>query len=85
MVVQTNEISVAHSPDSDDAFMFYAIAENKLDTSNFRIKQVMKDIQTLNQEAADKKYEVSAISWATNTDRLWSPNAPFLIKSSSRA
>jgi 1,4-dihydroxy-6-naphthoate synthase len=64
MVVQTNEISVAHSPDSDDAFMFYAIAENKLDTSNFRIKQVMKDIQTLNQEAADKKYEVSAISFA---------------------
>jgi len=64
MVVQTNEISIAHSPDSDDAFMFYAIAENKLDLSNWKIKQVMKDIQTLNQEALAKKYEVSAISFA---------------------
>lgn len=64
MVVQTNEISFAHSPDSDDAFMFYAIAENKLDLNNWKIKQVMKDIQTLNQEALAKKYEVSAISFA---------------------
>src|ERR1700722_11691674 len=64
MVVQTNEITVAHSLDSDDAFVFYAIAANKLDTNGLKIKQVMKDIQTLNQEAANKKYEVSAISFA---------------------
>jgi 1,4-dihydroxy-6-naphthoate synthase len=64
MVVQTNEITVAHSPDPDDAFMFYAVAANKLDTNGLKIKQVMKDIQTLNQEAVNKKYEVSAISFA---------------------
>lgn len=64
MVVQVKEISVAHSPDSDDAFMFYAIAEKKIDTNGLEIRQVLKDIQTLNQEALEGRYEVTAISYA---------------------
>lgn len=64
MVVQVKEISVAHSPDSDDAFMFYAIAEKKIDTGGLEIRQVLKDIQTLNHEAIDGRYEVTAISFA---------------------
>lgn len=64
MVVQVKEISVAHSPDSDDAFMFYAIAEKKIDTKGLEIRQVLKDIQTLNQEAIEGRYEVTAISFA---------------------
>lgn len=64
MVVQVKEITVAHSPDSDDAFMFYAIAKRKIDTKGIVIHQVMKDIQTLNREAIEGRYEVSAISFA---------------------
>jgi 1,4-dihydroxy-6-naphthoate synthase len=64
MQTSLKEISIAHSPDSDDAFMFYAIAKGKIDTSGLSVKQVMKDIQTLNQEAVDEKYDVSAISFA---------------------
>jgi len=64
MVVQVKEITVAHSPDSDDAFMFYAIAKKKMDTNGLTIHQVMKDIQTLNKEALEGRYEVSAISFA---------------------
>lgn len=64
MVVQVKEISVAHSPDSDDAFMFYAIAKKKIDTGGLEIHQVLKDIQTLNHEAIDGRYEVTAISFA---------------------
>ncbi len=64
MSVNVKEIRIAHSPDSDDAFMFYALAKNKLDTKGLVIKQVMKDIQTLNQEALQGMYEVTAISFA---------------------
>ncbi len=64
MSVQTREITIAHSPDSDDAFMFYALAENKIDKRGLVIHQVMKDIQTLNEEAMHDKYDVSAISFA---------------------
>jgi 1,4-dihydroxy-6-naphthoate synthase len=64
MSVKVKEISIAHSPDSDDAFMFYALAKNKLDTKGLTVKQVMKDIQTLNQEALHGLYEVTAISFA---------------------
>jgi 1,4-dihydroxy-6-naphthoate synthase len=64
MSVGLREIRIAHSPDSDDAFMFYALAKNKLDTKGLTIKQVMKDIQTLNQEAMQGLYEVTAISFA---------------------
>lgn len=64
MAVQAREISIAHSPDSDDAFMFYALAQKKLDTGELSIRQVMKDIQTLNRESMTGAYEVSAISFA---------------------
>ena len=56
-------IRVAHSPDSDDAFMFYALAKDKIDTGDFRFDHVLSDIQTLNQEALKGTYEVSAISF----------------------
>ena len=50
MAVQLKEITVAHSPDSDDAFMFYALAKDKLDTFGLKINQVLKDIQSLNHD-----------------------------------
>src|SRR6266436_7579629 len=56
-------ITVAHSPDSDDAFMFYALATNKLDTGGIRFQHVLQDIQTLNEQARQGKYEVTAISF----------------------
>jgi 1,4-dihydroxy-6-naphthoate synthase len=64
MSVNLKEIRIAHSPDSDDAFMFYALAKGKLDTSGVQVTQVMKDIQTLNREALEGLYEVTAISFA---------------------
>ncbi|HET6889802.1 MAG TPA: MqnA/MqnD/SBP family protein [Pyrinomonadaceae bacterium] len=57
------QISVAHSPDSDDAFMFYGLATNKLDTGSLRFTHVLKDIQTLNEEAMRGMYDVTAISF----------------------
>jgi 1,4-dihydroxy-6-naphthoate synthase len=59
----TQNITVAHSPDSDDAFMFYGLATNKLDTGHIVFKHVLKDIQTLNEEATRGTYEVTAISF----------------------
>jgi 1,4-dihydroxy-6-naphthoate synthase len=59
----TRTISVAHSPDSDDAFMFYGLATNKLDTGNLKFQHVLKDIQTLNEEAKTGAYDVTAISF----------------------
>lgn len=56
-------ITVAHSPDSDDAFMFYGLAANKLDTGGITFKHVLKDIQTLNEEAMLGTFEVTAISF----------------------
>ncbi|MFN2529705.1 MAG: MqnA/MqnD/SBP family protein [Pyrinomonadaceae bacterium] len=56
-------ITLAHSPDSDDAFMFYALATNKLDTGKLTFKHLLKDIQTLNEDAMRGTYEVSAISF----------------------
>jgi 1,4-dihydroxy-6-naphthoate synthase len=64
VTVQTKEITIAHSPDSDDAFMFYALAKDKLDTRGLTVHQVLKDIQSLNQDAINGRYEVSAISFA---------------------
>jgi 1,4-dihydroxy-6-naphthoate synthase len=64
MAVALKEITVAHSPDSDDAFMFYALANDKLDTFGLQINQVLKDIQSLNVDAINGTYEVSAISFA---------------------
>ncbi|ACN98776.1 conserved hypothetical protein [Sulfurihydrogenibium azorense Az-Fu1] len=55
-------IRVAHSPDSDDAFMFYAINQKKIDTKGYEFVDILSDIETLNREALKGTYEVSAIS-----------------------
>jgi 1,4-dihydroxy-6-naphthoate synthase len=55
-------IRVAHSPDSDDAFMFYALAENKLDTGNLEFVHELQDIETLNRRALAGELEVTAVS-----------------------
>ncbi|MBC8030398.1 MAG: ABC transporter substrate-binding protein [Pyrinomonadaceae bacterium] len=60
---ETRTISVAHSPDSDDAFMFYGLATNKLDTGSLSFTHVLKDIQTLNEEAFRGTYDVTAVSF----------------------
>ncbi len=56
-------IRIAHSPDSDDAFMFYALAKEKLDTGEYQFEHILSDIETLNQRAKEGVYEVSAISF----------------------
>jgi 1,4-dihydroxy-6-naphthoate synthase len=60
---ETHTITVAHSPDSDDAFMFYALATNKLDTGDIQFKHVLEDIQSLNEKATRGHYDVTAISF----------------------
>src|SRR3954463_13802528 len=55
-------IHVAHSPDSDDAFMFYALAEGKLDTGELRYVHELADIESLNQRARRGELEVTAVS-----------------------
>lgn len=56
-------IRIAHSPDSDDAFMFYALTAGKIDTEGLEIEHVLADIETLNREALKGTYEVSAVSF----------------------
>src|SRR5215204_6154467 len=56
-------ITVAHSPDSDDAFMFYGLATNKLETEGLKFVHTLKDIQTLNEDAKNGVYDVTAISF----------------------
>src|SRR5829696_3937050 len=58
-----NRITVAHSPDSDDAFMFYGLASNAVETHGIEIDQVLADIETLNRAAFEGKYEVTAVSF----------------------
>jgi 1,4-dihydroxy-6-naphthoate synthase len=55
-------IHVAHSPDSDDAFMFYALAEGKIDTQGITYVHELQDIETLNQRARRGELEVTAVS-----------------------
>jgi 1,4-dihydroxy-6-naphthoate synthase len=57
------EISVAHSPDSDDAFMFYALATNKVRVPGLKFSHTLTDIETLNRKAMEGFYDVSAISF----------------------
>jgi len=59
----TRQISLAHSPDSDDAFMFYGLAKGKVATGDLEIAHVLTDIETLNREAVAGKHEVTAISF----------------------
>jgi 1,4-dihydroxy-6-naphthoate synthase len=57
------EIHVAHSPDSDDAFMFYALATRKVRMPGLKFTHVLADIETLNQAAKEEKYDVTAVSF----------------------
>lgn len=61
----TREITIAHSPDSDDAFMFYGLATNRVQVPGLRFTHTLSDIQTLNQKAmeGDGLYDVTAISF----------------------
>jgi 1,4-dihydroxy-6-naphthoate synthase len=57
------KITIAHSPDSDDAFMFYGLASGAVDTEGFEVGQVLSDIETLNRAAVTGTYEVTAVSF----------------------
>jgi 1,4-dihydroxy-6-naphthoate synthase len=57
------KISVAHSPDSDDAFMFYGLACGAVETHGIEVEHVIADIETLNRAAFDGRYEVTAVSF----------------------
>jgi 1,4-dihydroxy-6-naphthoate synthase len=61
---ETVEIKLAHSPDSDDAFMFYALATHKLPTPGYKYTHILSDIQSLNEAALTETYDVTAISFA---------------------
>jgi 1,4-dihydroxy-6-naphthoate synthase len=63
--IDVREISIAHSPDSDDAFMFYGLATSKVQVPGLRFSHTLCDIQTLNQKAmqGDGVYDVTAISF----------------------
>ena len=65
VTVLTQEITVAHSPDSDDAFMFYGLATNKVRVPGLRFTHTLCDIETLNQKAREGEglYDVTAISF----------------------
>jgi 1,4-dihydroxy-6-naphthoate synthase len=56
-------ITVAHSPDSDDAFMFFGLASGAVDTAGIVVDQVLADIETLNRAAFEGQYEVTAVSF----------------------
>ena len=55
-------ITVGHSPDPDDAFMFYALAHDKLDTGGLQFRHELQDIETLNRRALRGELEVTAVS-----------------------
>jgi 1,4-dihydroxy-6-naphthoate synthase len=57
------KITVAHSPDSDDAFMFFGLASGSVETGGIEVDQVLSDIETLNRAAFDGRYEVTAVSF----------------------
>jgi 1,4-dihydroxy-6-naphthoate synthase len=57
------EITIAHSPDSDDAFMFYALVNGKIKSDGLKFVNVLSDIETLNRKAFEGVYDVTAISF----------------------
>ena len=61
--MKETRITVAHSPDSDDAFMFFGLASGHVETGGIVVDQVLADIETLNRAAFDGKYEVTAVSF----------------------
>jgi 1,4-dihydroxy-6-naphthoate synthase len=62
MPSESNVFTLGHSPDPDDAFMFYAMAENKIDLRGYRFEHRLEDIQTLNERALRGELHISAIS-----------------------
>ncbi len=62
-MTEATRVRIAHSPDSDDAFMFYALTQGLLDTEGLRIEHALEDIETLNQAAFDGTYEITALSF----------------------
>jgi 1,4-dihydroxy-6-naphthoate synthase len=66
------KIRIAHSPDSDDAFMFYGLASGRVASDGFELEHVLADIETLNRAACEGQYEITAVSfhaYAHLTDR----------------
>jgi 1,4-dihydroxy-6-naphthoate synthase len=61
--VNSRSISVAHSPDSDDAFMFYGLATQKIRSGLVSFQHVLEDIETLNRAAVEGRYDMTAISY----------------------
>ena len=62
MQTKAKTIRFGHSPDPDDAFMFYAIAKRKIDLAGFRILHVVEDIESLNRRALRGELEATAVS-----------------------
>src|ERR1700691_307334 len=62
--MKTMEIKLAHSPDSDDAFMFYALATNRVKAPGLKFTHVLSDIETRNRAADKETYDVTAISFS---------------------
>src|SRR3954465_6003929 len=60
--MQNEVFTLGHSPDPDDAFMFYAMAQNKIDLRGYRFEHRLEDIQTLNERAVRGELHISAIS-----------------------
>jgi 1,4-dihydroxy-6-naphthoate synthase len=60
--VQKNTLTLGHSPDPDDAFMFYALAKDLIPTHGYRFEHILQDIQTLNERATRGELDISAVS-----------------------
>ena len=56
------DLTLAHSPDSDDAFMFYALATNKVRAEGLKLTHILEDIQSLNEKATREVYDITAVS-----------------------
>ncbi|PIU45490.1 MAG: ABC transporter substrate-binding protein, partial [Ignavibacteriales bacterium CG07_land_8_20_14_0_80_59_12] len=55
-------LRIAHSPDPDDAFMFYGLSQGEVTIENFTVQHILEDIETLNQRALKAEFEITAIS-----------------------
>lgn len=62
MTDKSRTLTLGHSPDPDDAFMFYGLATEKIDSRGWRFKHILQDIQTLNERAQREELDVTAVS-----------------------
>ncbi|HSH15934.1 MAG TPA: MqnA/MqnD/SBP family protein, partial [Verrucomicrobiae bacterium] len=60
--MQTSTFTLGHSPDPDDAFMFYGLAKELIPTPGYRFEHILQDIQTLNERATRGELDISALS-----------------------